>query len=417
MYKIYLVTVLTIVSLSIACSSGDDNDGTQPGSSGTGGPSAGSGGTTTSPTDPNNSGGSGAITANEGTDNPVGTGGNGGAGTGGQPDGTDDGPPRCGDGKVDTSAGEFCEQGVALNATCESLGHMGGVLSCDTTTCQYDVSSCTDDPDGGGLNAGGYGGTSGNGGTGGSTGIDVPSGGILPEVDSVEEDGPFAATSDPSGPHHVWRPTELGQNGLKHPVFVWGTGFGSTPANYDDFFIRFATHGFVVVAPTPASLSTSDMSDALNWIVEQNDTQGSIYYQKLDLERIAMGGHSQGSMATFNVEATETRLKTTIHIAGGSSDGLGSSKVKTPTAYICGETDFLLPQCQTDFANVEDQPTFFSEVQGADHIYCARMAMPGMIAWLRWHLGGETWRSAMFTGPDGEFFQGIWQSQTKNWNW
>ncbi|MBN1653023.1 MAG: hypothetical protein JXA30_04530 [Deltaproteobacteria bacterium] len=242
-------------------------------------------------------------------------------------------------------------------------------------------------------------------------------GGVLPEVASVEEDGPFEAIIDTSGEHHVWRPAVLGENGLKHPVFVWGTGFGSTPTNYDDFFIRFATHGFVVVAPTPASLSASNMSAALEWIVGQNDAQGSVFYQKLDLERIAMGGHSQGSMATFNVEATETRLKTTIHIAGGSSDGLGSSKVKTPTAYICGETDFLLPQCMTDFENVGDQPTFFSELAGVDHIYCAREALPGMIAWLRWHLADEKWRSAMFTGPDGEFFQGIWNSQTKNWNW
>ncbi|HEX7670897.1 MAG TPA: hypothetical protein VF395_14980 [Polyangiaceae bacterium] len=28
---------------------------------------------------------------------------------------------------------------------------------------------------------------------------------------------------------------------------------------------------------------------------------------------------------------------------------------------------------------------------------------------------GETARKAMFTGPDGDFFKGIWKSRTKNW--
>jgi hypothetical protein len=105
---------------------------------------------------------------------------------------------------------------------------------------------------------------------------------------------------------------------------------------------------------------------------------------------------------------------TTIHIAGGSLDGMGSSKVKTPTAYICGQTDFALSNCQRDFQNVRTQPTFFSELQGTDHVGAARAALPGMVAWLRWHLAGEVERKAMFS-PSGQFFTGIWKSQTKNW--
>jgi hypothetical protein len=65
--------------------------------------------------------------------------------------------------------------------------------------------------------------------------------------------------------------------------------------------------------------------------------------------------------------------------------------------------------------NVKTQQAFFSELQGVDHIQCARQALPGMIAWLRWHLAGETERAKQFTGPEGDFFKGIWKSQTKNW--
>ena len=87
---------------------------------------------------------------------------------------------------------------------------------------------------------------------------------------------------------------------------------------------------------------------------------GSLYYQKLDTAHVAMGGHSLGSISTFDRETMESRLTTTIHIAGGSFDGAGSSKVKTPTAYICGDTDIARENCERDFAMVGTQPTFFS---------------------------------------------------------
>jgi hypothetical protein len=238
----------------------------------------------------------------------------------------------------------------------------------------------------------------------------------LPKVTSTTEDGPFEATHEAAGGmFYVFRPTELGKDGVKHPIFVWGTGAGSVPADYAEFFVQFATHGFVVISPDKAQKGAADMKAALDWIVAQNEDASSPYHQKLDTTRIGMGGHSQGSVATFDQEGMEDRLKTTIHIAGGSFDMRGSSKVKTPTAYICGETDFALPNCEGDWETVEDKPTFFSVLDGVDHIMCARMAMAGMIAWLRWHLADETERAAQFTGPDGEFHMGIWKSQTKNW--
>ena len=244
-----------------------------------------------------------------------------------------------------------------------------------------------------------------------------PAGGsILPPVDSVDGDGPFETTIDMGSDNWVFRPRDLGKDGLKHPVFVWGTGATAVPSQYTDHFTRMASHGFVIVAPTPAFLTADDMKASLDWILAENERMGSNYYQKLDPERVAMGGHSQGSTSTFDAEANETRLKTTLHIAGGSFDGMGSSKVKTPTAYICGETDIALDNCKQDFQNVGDQPTFFSVLAGVDHIQCARQALPGMIAWLRWHLAGEVERKAQFTGPDGTFFQGMWGSQTKNWD-
>lgn len=253
------------------------------------------------------------------------------------------------------------------------------------------------------------------GATGGAAG--TPSG-SLPAVTSVDQNGPYTVTIDQQAGASSWvfRPTELGQDGVKHPIFVWGTGATSVPSQYTDHLSRIASHGFVAISPNSSSVNASLMKASLDWILAQNDDPNSVYYQKLNTAKVAMGGHSLGSIATFDEEATETRLTTTLHIAGGSFDGMGSSKVKTPTAYICGASgDIALPNCQTDFKNVQSQPTFYSELQGVDHISAARSALPGIVAWLRWQLAGEVDRKAMFTGPSGQFFTGIWSSQTKNW--
>lgn len=242
--------------------------------------------------------------------------------------------------------------------------------------------------------------------------------GTLPPVSSLSAKGPFSVTIDQRGGTNTWifHPTELGRDGVKHPIFVWGTGATSVPKQYTDHFNQVASHGFVIISPNTGNVNASRLKQALDWIIQQNTTRGSKFYGKLDTSKIAMGGHSLGSVSTFNAEQTETRLTTTIHIAGGSFDGRGSSKVKTPTAYICGASgDIAAPQCKTDFQRVGRQPTFYSELQGTGHVDAARKAVPAIIGWLRWHLAGETDRKAAFS-PGGEFFRGIFKSQVKNWN-
>ncbi|MFM2417454.1 MAG: hypothetical protein RL385_2177 [Pseudomonadota bacterium] len=240
--------------------------------------------------------------------------------------------------------------------------------------------------------------------------------GALPPATDVSMMGPWATTIEMNvGPNRGWvvHPTDLGKDGVLHPIFTWGAGAGTNASNYKDHLTLLASHGFVV----EAHASTGDGSDhkgALDWLIEQNEKSGGPYYHKLNTKKVAAGGHSQGSVSTFAF-AKDPRLVTTIHVAGGSFDGNGPNNLAHPAAYFCGADDTAAtPNCKRDFMNTK-VPVFLTVMDGVDHIYAARNALPMMVSWLRWHLNDETTRKDQFISPTCEFCTGKYKSESKNW--
>lgn len=242
---------------------------------------------------------------------------------------------------------------------------------------------------------------------------------ILPPVDSVEDYGPFQVVIDKDvGPNRkgwVFRPANLGSLGVEaHPIFLYGPGGGSHPSYYESPMTKVASHGFVVYSEE-SSFSGDEMKAALDWIIQQNSNPSSPYYNKLDTSRIAAGGHSLGSVAAYGV-ASDPRISTTIHMNGGSLDGTGASKMRKSTALVCGlEDDLALENTRNDFRQAT-VPIWYGEMRGGGHGSGPFDGIPATIAWLRWHLGGETERKDMFIG-EGQFYfnRGIWISHSKNW--
>jgi hypothetical protein len=77
----------------------------------------------------------------------MGTGGMGTTGTGGAA------AKSCGNKVIDTAMGEECDGMLLNNATCVSMGFTaGGTLSCDPTTCRYQLTMCKMMPTGMGGN-------------------------------------------------------------------------------------------------------------------------------------------------------------------------------------------------------------------------------------------------------------------------
>ncbi|MER5479670.1 hypothetical protein ABT026_22285 [Streptomyces sp. NPDC002734] len=251
------------------------------------------------------------------------------------------------------------------------------------------------------------------GGTGGPT---DPPGGSLPPVSDVTAPGPYAVTVDTTAGSgdDGWLvyPTNAGQNGVRHPVLVWGPGAGSDPAAYEDMLRQWASHGFVVYSEVSSS-SGDYMVDALDWIEDQNANTGSPLYQDIDTSEVAFGGHSRGSIGTFDV-ADDPRLETTVHVAGGSFDGNGPDNLRNPALYIGGDDDFATSNVERDYTNT-DVPVWLNVLDGTDHIAATRNGQHIITAWLRWHLADEEFRRTQDFLSPGCTFCGLGRTQYKNW--
>ncbi len=239
---------------------------------------------------------------------------------------------------------------------------------------------------------------------------------ILPPVTRVDANGPFATREDRNvGPSNGWvvRPTNLGQNGMRHPIFIWGPGAGTGPSNYSFHLNRIASHGFVVFSAVSTG-DGSEMRAAINWLIAENGRVGSPYYNRLDTSRIAIGGHSRGSLSAFGA-ASDPRVRTSIHVAGGSFDGNGSRNLRNPAMYIAGANDRLAnSNIQRDYTRTT-VPVFFTTIARVGHNDAAREGLPATIAWLRWHIADEIQRSSMFLGPRCDFCSSPYSSVSKNW--
>jgi hypothetical protein len=246
-------------------------------------------------------------------------------------------------------------------------------------------------------------------------------GGKLPRVTSTNGPGPFNGVvkvkmTEPGG--WLIYPKDIGKDGIKHPLFVFGPGGGTTPQTYEQMGMhwdRYGSYGFVVYVLPRSTGDGAPMKAGLDWLIKQNDVMSSPLYQKLDTTKICAAGHSQGSVTTFAF-MPDDRVTTTIHISGGSFDGMGPSKLKKPTMFICAPDEVATPQCEGDFKNTK-VPTFYTLVQGATHLTSGRLGWEAVIAWMLWHLADQEdqWKKE-FVEPTGKFHMGIYKSQVKNWN-
>lgn len=116
----------------------------------------------------------------------------------------------------------------------------------------------------------------------------------------------YDANNDVIGKYAVWYPTELEKEDEKYPVVIFANGTGSTSATYKSFLKHLSSWGFIAVGNDDKDTRTGySLEETVKFLIAENENKDSIFYNKIDLENIGIGGHSQGGPAVFNMVANQ----------------------------------------------------------------------------------------------------------------
>lgn len=220
--------------------------------------------------------------------------------------------------------------------------------------------------------------------------------------------GPFKPmhieNTGPTGASWVFFPENFGKDGMKHPVFLWGPGAGTGPSNYQGYLNLFASYGIVSICQASSNPGTP----ALDWILKENETSGSMFFGKLNPDRVARGGHSMGALLSLS-ESKDDRLKATVLVCGGAGGGGGGDGITYPSLFLGATGEAGTNNFKGDYAEVKG-PSIFVTAKMSDHVACGRDNMSPWLAFLRWRLCDEEalWKKEFMAG--GTFCTGKWEA-------
>lgn len=242
--------------------------------------------------------------------------------------------------------------------------------------------------------------------------------------------GPYSAVmvSDSSlETHMIFRPKDLNVFNKKNklPIIAWGNGAcANSPWEHVNFLSEVASHGFLVIAigtmPRPVQgggtrSTSSQLIDAIDWAIAQNSDRTSQYYNKIDIDKIAVSGMSCGGLQALEV-APDPRVTTVVicnsGILGDPGRGMPGmpnltkdqlEKLHTPTLYILGgESDIAYTNGMDDFSRINHIPVCAANLNvghggtyGRPH--GGEFAVVA-VAWYKWQLKGDREAAKMFIG-------------------
>ncbi|MDR6721615.1 putative esterase [Paenibacillus amylolyticus] len=171
------------------------------------------------------------------------------------------------------------------------------------------------------------------------------------------------------------------QGDESYPIISWGNGTGATPDHYNELLKHLASWGFVVIDSYSKTTGTGqEIAEAIDYLTQENERSGSIFYEKIQIEQIGVAGHSQGSTGVINAHTNYTsgsRIKTIVSIAlpdlkhCDPEDIYDTSQITVPFFIMGGTRDFLISPVSTNQLALQltasNTPVMMGMAKGAAH--------------------------------------------------
>ncbi len=236
--------------------------------------------------------------------------------------------------------------------------------------------------------------------------------------------------------HVIYQSANLAALGKrKMPLYIFGNGACSEDAaSSRQHLLEVASHGYLAIAPggiysgpgiamTVESIAKhnsrtvhTQLGEAIDWAIAENERRGSPLFGRLDTSRIAVSGYSCGGIQALKY-AGDPRVTTLVIMNSGILDAktpqMGEmradkdllGKINVPTLYVLGgPSDIAYPNGMDDFARLTVIPSAVINIDvGHKGTYGAPnggAAAQAVVAWLDWQLRGDKTASTLFVGKD-----------------
>lgn len=264
-------------------------------------------------------------------------------------------------------------------------------------------------------------------------------------VETVKTGGEIEAAYLRNGPHktaytevkvlenyekyEIFYPEELPSSEKKYPVIVVSNGTGVKASRTRAMFEHFASWGFVVIGNEEQYSWNGFASDmSLQYLLKCSEDAGSVFYRKIDAERIGSLGHSQGGVGAINAvtAARHAGLYKTVvsespthpELAAALEWDYDLSAVNIPIFLVAGtEGDFemktVIPaEKMPEMYGKLRAPKAMARKKDCEHGNMLYSADGYVTAWFMWQLQDDAAAALAFTGEDPELLKNeLYQEQ------
>ena len=214
-------------------------------------------------------------------------------------------------------------------------------------------------------------------------------------------------------------PEKMETDSRKWPVVVQVNGTGILPEKYPSVFNHLASWGFIVIGnDDPGTWSGESAEKTLDWLLHENEREGSVFFQKVDTSNIGIVGHSQGGVGTFNAVTVQPHAglyravvalsPTNEETAEALKIPYDISKVKVPVLMAAGtvsdfEVKMVIPLdiMKRMYARLS-VPKAMMRRKECDHGQMLYFADGYVTAWFMWLLQNDKEAAKAFVGEKPE---------------